>query len=130
MKPLQRNMAIDAGGVWSVDGDEGHPPGAEPFLVASLTEMMCPLQKGYYAGRHSDQSKVNARLELLTRAELTELRAINFSMEPIGRQLPLSEVRVRRSGRLAAVVSVPPPPLPKRYTMHATNDNEIRAACW
>ena len=60
----------------------------------------------------------------------TELRAINFSMEPIGRQLPLSEVRVRRSGRLAAVVSVPPPPLPKRYTMHATNDNEIRAACW
>ena len=57
-------MTIDAGGVWSVDGDEGHPSGAGPFLVASLTEKMCPLQKGYYAGRHSDKSKVNARLEL------------------------------------------------------------------
>ena len=60
----------------------------------------------------------------------TELRAINFSMEPIGRQLPLSEVVVRRSGRLAAVVSVPPAPMPKRYTLDATIDNEIRAQCW
>ena len=60
----------------------------------------------------------------------TELRAINFFMEPIGRQLPLSEVTVRRSGRLAAVVSLPPAPMPKRYTLHATIDNEIRAQCW
>lgn len=60
----------------------------------------------------------------------TELRAINFSMEPKGRQLPLSEVRVRHSGRLAAIVSVPPAPLPKIYTLDATIDNEIRAQCW
>ena len=60
----------------------------------------------------------------------TELRAVNFSMEPLGRPLPLSEVTVRKSGRLAAVVSVPPAPLPTRYTLHATIDNEIRAECW
>ena len=38
----------------------------------------------------------------------TELRAINFSMQPLGRQLPLNEVTVRKSGRLAAVVRLPP----------------------
>ena len=60
----------------------------------------------------------------------TELRAVNFSMEPLGRELPLNTVTVRKSGRLAAVVRVPPAPLPKRYTLHTTNDNEIRAQCW
>ena len=60
----------------------------------------------------------------------TELRSISFSMEPVGRQLPLSEVTVRRSGRVAAVVSVPPAPLPKRYTLDARIDSEIRALCW
>ena len=60
----------------------------------------------------------------------TELRSIGFSMEPVGRQLPLSEVAVRRSGRLAAVVSVPPGPLPKSYTLDARIDSEIRALCW
>ena len=60
----------------------------------------------------------------------TELRAIAFSMQPLDRQLPLSEVTVRKSGRLAAIVSVPPGPLPKRYSLDVTNDNEIRAKCW
>ena len=60
----------------------------------------------------------------------TELRAVNFSMLPLGRQLPLQEVSVRRSGRLAAVVSLPPAPLPKRYELDARIDNEIRAQCW
>ena len=56
----------------------------------------------------------------------TELRSVGFSMEPLGRPLPLSEVTIRRSGRLAAVVSVPPAPLPKRYELDARIDNEIR----
>ena len=60
----------------------------------------------------------------------TELRAVNFSMLPLGRPLPLQEVSVRRSGRLAAVVSLPPAPLPKRYELDARIDNEIRAQCW
>ena len=60
----------------------------------------------------------------------TELRAVNFSMLPLDRQLPLQQVTVRRSGRLAAVVSVPPAPLPKRYELDARIDNEIRAQCW
>ena len=60
----------------------------------------------------------------------TELRAINFSMQPLGRQLPLNEVTVRKSGRLAAVVRLPPAPLPTSYVQDATIDNEIRAQCW
>ena len=60
----------------------------------------------------------------------TELRAVAFSMEAVGRPLPLSEVSVRRSGRLAAVVSVPPAPLAKRYTMDVRIDSEIREKCW
>ena len=60
----------------------------------------------------------------------TELRAVNFSMTPVGRTLPLSQVAVRKSGRLAAVVSVPPVPLPKRYTLDSSIDSEIRAKCW
>ena len=60
----------------------------------------------------------------------TELRAVNFTMTPVGRPLPLNQVTVRKSGRLSAVVSVPPAPLPKRYTLDTTNDNEIRAKCW
>ena len=60
----------------------------------------------------------------------TELRAISFSMLPLGRELPLQQVAVRKSGRLAAVVSVPPAPLPKRYELDARIDNEIRAKCW
>ena len=60
----------------------------------------------------------------------TELRSVGFSMEPLGRPLPLSEVTIRRSGRLAAVVSVPPAPLDKRYTLDVRNDSEIRALCW
>ena len=60
----------------------------------------------------------------------TEPRSVGFSMEPIGRRLPLMEVAIRRSGRLAAVVSVPPPPLEKRYTLDARNYSEIRALCW
>ena len=59
----------------------------------------------------------------------TELRGVNFSMLPLGRQLPLQQVAVRRSGRLAAVVSLPPAPLPKRYELDAQIDNEIRAKC-
>ena len=60
----------------------------------------------------------------------TELRAINFSMQPLGRQLPLNEVTVRKSGRLAAVVRLPPAPLPTSYVLDARIDNEIRAQCW
>ena len=60
----------------------------------------------------------------------TELRAVAFSMEALDRPLPLSEVSVRRSGRLAAVVRVPPAPLAKRYTMDVRIDSEIRALCW
>ena len=60
----------------------------------------------------------------------TELRAVAFSMEALDRPLPLSEVSVRRSGRLAAVVSVPPAPLAKRYTMDVRIDSEIREKCW
>ena len=43
----------------------------------------------------------------------TELRAISFSMLPLGRELPLQQVAVRKSGRLAAVVSVPPASITK-----------------
>ena len=60
----------------------------------------------------------------------TELRAVNFSMTPVDRPLPLSQVAVRKSGRLAAVVSVPLAPLPKRYTLDAMIDSEIRSQCW
>ena len=60
----------------------------------------------------------------------TELRAVNLSLLPLDRPFPLSEVALRRSGRLAAVVSVPPAPLPKRYTLDAVIDNEIRTECW
>ena len=60
----------------------------------------------------------------------TELRAVNFSMTPVDRPLPLSQVAVRKSGRLSAVVSVPPAPLPKSYTLDAMIDSEIRSQCW
>ena len=61
----------------------------------------------------------------------TELRAVSFSMEAINdRPFPLREVAVRKSGRLAAIVSVPPAPLPKRYQMDARIDSEIREKCW
>lgn len=42
---------------------------------------------------------------------------------------PLLLVEVGRSGRRAAVVSIPPPKLPKAYTMPQIIDDEIRVAC-
>ena len=60
----------------------------------------------------------------------TELRAVAFSMTPLGRELPLREIAVRRRGSRAAVVSVPPAPLPKRYILDPRIDSEIRAKCW
>lgn len=53
----------------------------------------------------------------------TELRAVNFSMEALGRPA----VQPRKGGRRAAVVSAP---LPKRYRMHRDIDAEIRGRCW
>lgn len=58
----------------------------------------------------------------------TELRAVNFSMLPVKPPLPLQEVR--RSRRLATIVSIPPSPPPKVYTLPQIIDNEIRSACW
>ena len=52
----------------------------------------------------------------------TELRAVNFLMEPIDKP----PVQPRMSGRRAAVVSAP---LPKRYKMPKQIDDEIRKAC-
>ena len=54
----------------------------------------------------------------------TELRAVNFSMEPV--DAPHFQLRSSR-GRRAAVVSAP---LPKVYTMPKEIDSEIRARCW
>ena len=53
----------------------------------------------------------------------TELRAVNFSMEPLDKP----PVQPRSSGRRAALVSAP---LPKRYRMAREIDDEIRKRCW
>ena len=55
----------------------------------------------------------------------TELRSVNFSMEP--KNTPRSLMRPRRSGSSAAVVSAP---LPKVYTLPKEIEDEIRANCW
>ena len=58
----------------------------------------------------------------------TELRSVNFTMTPTVQPSTLQEVR--RSGRRAAVVSMPPQPPPKEYVMDQLVDDDIRARCW
>ena len=53
----------------------------------------------------------------------SELRGVNFSMEP----LDPPPVQPRTSGRRAGVAAAP---LPKRYRMHAKIDDELRGRCW
>lgn len=53
----------------------------------------------------------------------SELRGVNFSMEPLDAPL----VQPRSSGRRAAVVAMP---LPKRYRLSSELDDEHRARCW
>ena len=65
----------------------------------------------------------NPRIEGGFVINATELRLVNFSMEPI--DAPAYTPRTR--GRRAAVVTAPKP---KRYKMAKEIDHEIRAACW
>lgn len=58
----------------------------------------------------------------------TEIRGVNFTMTPSVAGLPLTEVR--RSGRLAQVVSTPPAAKQKMYVMDPLIDDEIRSRCW
>ena len=59
----------------------------------------------------------------------TELRAVNFTMTPVPAE-PDALSEVRRSGRLAAAVSIPPPPPAKEFTMDQLIDDDIRGRCW
>ena len=53
----------------------------------------------------------------------TELRSVNFMMEPLDKP----PVRPRRSGHRAALVSAP---RPKVYQMPKEIEDEIRLRCW
>ena len=58
----------------------------------------------------------------------TEVRDVNFTMTPTDPPPLLQEVR--RSGRQAAIVSIPPPPRPTSVCMSKEVDDGIRKACW
>lgn len=60
----------------------------------------------------------------------TELRSVNFTVAPESAASVVHLREVRRSGRRAAVVSVPPMPVAKRYTIDHIIDDDIRSRCW
>ena len=59
----------------------------------------------------------------------TEIRGVNFTMEPDDEDLP-APVQVRRSGQHAAVVATPDAPTAKEFIMPQLIDDEIRGRCW
>ena len=74
-------------------------------------------------GRGRNDKFCNPRIEGGFVINATELRLVNFSMEPID----AAAYKPRTSGRRAAAVSAPKP---KKYRMAKEIDHEIRAACW
>lgn len=117
-------LSISAGGHIKVGrqarevywGDGQPPPLASVTIVSVSDEWV-----RYGQGRH-DRFQ-NPRVAGGFVINSSELRGVNFSMEP----LDPPPVQPRSSGRRAGVVAAP---LPKRYRMHAKIDDELRGRCW
>ena len=73
-------------------------------------------------GREGIGATGGLSLEELVERELEALRAVNG--------VTVATAKDRSNLRIPLNMSVPPGPLPKRYTLDPRNDSEIRALCW
>ena len=94
----------------------------QPAALSDVT-ILAVDDKWVKYGRGRNDKFRNPRIEGGFVINATELRLVNFSMEPID---PPAYIP-RSSGRRAAAVTAPKP---KRYRMAKEIDHEIRAACW
>lgn len=60
----------------------------------------------------------------------TEIRAVNFTLIPKAMPGAPHLMEMRRSGRLAQLVSAPPTPKVTTYEMDPLIDDDIRGRCW
>ena len=97
--------------------DDIEPPTLANFTIISVDDQWVK----YGLGRNDKFRNPRSAGGFVVNA--TELRAINFTMQP----LDPPPIQPRTSGRRTAVVSAP---TPKRYRMHNEIDAEIRAKCW
>ena len=118
-------LTISASGVVKVDSqirsevfwDEQTPPTLVSIPIVSVTDEWVKYGQG-----KNDKFR-NPRVDGGFIINSTELRGVNFSMEPLDKP----PVKLRSSGRHAALVKAP---LPKRYRMDQHIDKEIRGRCW